>query len=343
MPSASAAAGAAAPPGASTATPSTTARAGPSSSGLTTTHASHSADTCPRSDSTDAATWSTGAPTPTTTNEMRIASSRRWVQGAGWANVVHASSPQQSSQAVPGAQETAGAGAEDALGVGERVLVAAQLGLEDLDAAQRLAQAGLVPDEVVPGEQKLLPQPQVLLRHGPRALLELGVELEQLLAHLPHLEAELPPRPVVGPHDLGQQRVRPLVQRRPRREERDVVVEVAREALAGELRRPVLGRVHVHVRGLGVVERRRCEQHAVGRGAQVLEDALGVGGRQVLEHVGAHDEVELAVERLGGVADLVESTRVDAEVAEPVGEVAGLEAGVEHRVDPDVGDEPARL
>src|SRR5262245_40794383 len=141
MPSARAAAGAAGLPGASTATSSTTARVGPSSSGLTTTQASQSADACARRDSTDAATRSTGAPTPTTTNEMRIASPPRCVQRARSANVVHASSPHERPEAVPGAQDAAGAGSENAVGVGERVLVAAQLGLEDLDAAQHLAQA----------------------------------------------------------------------------------------------------------------------------------------------------------------------------------------------------------
>ena len=62
-------------------------------------------------------------------------------------------------------------------------------------------------------------------------------ELTQVLeVYLADLEAELPPRPVVRPHDFRQQRVRPFVQCGPRGEERRVVVEVPHEALSGELR-----------------------------------------------------------------------------------------------------------
>ena len=63
---------------------------------------------------------------------------------------------------MPCAQHPARARAEQPLGVGDRLLVPAQLDLEQLDPAERLTQPGLVPDEVVAEHKKLLAQPQIL-------------------------------------------------------------------------------------------------------------------------------------------------------------------------------------
>ena len=56
---------------------------------------------------------------------------------------------EQRADPVPGAQEPARARPEDPVGLGQRVLVPAQLALEHLDPSEGFAEAGLVPDELV--------------------------------------------------------------------------------------------------------------------------------------------------------------------------------------------------
>jgi hypothetical protein len=82
---------------------------------------------------------------------------------------------------VPCAQHPACARAEQPLGIGDRLLVPAQLDLEQLDPAERLTQPGLVPDEVVAEHKKLLAQPQVLLGDAIAARLDLRVGLVALV------------------------------------------------------------------------------------------------------------------------------------------------------------------
>jgi hypothetical protein len=71
---------------------------------------------------------------------------------------------------VPGAQHSAGARGQQPLGVCHGVSVPVQLTLEQLDPSQRLAETGLVPDEIVADHEKLLAQPQILLDQRTAAL-----------------------------------------------------------------------------------------------------------------------------------------------------------------------------
>jgi hypothetical protein len=71
---------------------------------------------------------------------------------------------------VPGAQHSAGARGQQPLGVCHGVSVPAQLTLEQLDPSQRLAETGLVPDEFVVDDEKILAQPQIFLDQRTAAL-----------------------------------------------------------------------------------------------------------------------------------------------------------------------------
>ena len=70
------------------------------------------------------------------------------------------------------------------------------------------------------------------------------------------------------------------------------------EAVCREQARPVFHRVHVDVRGLGVVERAGRKQHVVGVGAEIGDGVFGLARRHVLQHFDAGDQIEPAAERL---------------------------------------------
>ena len=71
---------------------------------------------------------------------------------------------------MPGAQHSASARGQQPLGVCHGVSVPAQLTLEQLDPSQRFAETGLVPDEIVADDEKLVAQPQILLDQRTAAL-----------------------------------------------------------------------------------------------------------------------------------------------------------------------------
>jgi hypothetical protein len=78
---------------------------------------------------------------------------------------------------VPGTQHSPGARGQQPLGVGHSVLVPAEFGLQQLDLPERLAEPGLVPDEIVADDEKLLSQPQILLDQRTAALRVMHVAL----------------------------------------------------------------------------------------------------------------------------------------------------------------------
>ncbi len=87
---------------------------------------------------------------------------------------------------------------------------------------------------------------------------------------------------------------------------RGVEVHIAIEAIAGELRGPIFGRLDVEVGRLFIVEWRRGEQDIVGVLAEVGDGALGLLLRHMLKHLDADDQVVGPRERLGDRADLAE-------------------------------------
>ena len=100
----------------------------------------------------------------------------------------------------------------------------------------------------------------------------------QLVDQRPQLGVFLPHRvepPLVVVHEpLHRHRLAPEAYG-PRRDERRVAVDIAHEALAQEQVGPVLRRLHVEVRRLAIIRRRRREQDVVSELAQIGYRRLG--------------------------------------------------------------------